>query len=84
MAGEAGEAGGGYPDRVEIGGEVMTRIPGHRFQYRRDGRGRWGLLAGVGLFVRLPDPEEERAPRGHGRPTRHRAPPVGGGGSGGG
>jgi hypothetical protein len=63
MAGEAGGAGDGYPDRVEIGGEVMTRIPGHRSQYRRDGRGRWELLAEVGLFVRLQDAAEERAPR---------------------
>jgi hypothetical protein len=78
MAGGISGTGDDYPDRVEIGGEVMTRIPGHRSQYRRDGRGRWELLGGVGLFVRLPDAEDERNPPGHGRPRGRHAPTGGG------
>ena len=72
MSGEAGGAGDDYPDRVEIGGEVMTRIPGHRSQYRRDGRVRWELLVAVGLFVRLQDAAEERARRARGRRSSRR------------
>jgi hypothetical protein len=72
MAGVTGGAGDDYPDRVEIGDEVMTRIPGRRSQYRRDGRGRWELLAAVGPFVRLPDAAEEEVPRARRRRSSRR------------